>query len=71
MAYEVGMNSRGANSLLTVSEAAEFLHVHNNTLRRWSDTGLLTSYRICSRGDRRFAREDLMHFLDNYNAFKE
>ena len=57
--------------LLTISEAAELLHVHNNTLRRWNDIGLIESYRISSRGDRRFLREDLMRFLTDYNPYKE
>jgi len=51
------------NVLLTVSEASELLHVHANTLRRWNDAGLLASYRIGSRGDRRFWRDDVMRFL--------
>ena len=67
MAYPITLDVSGAAPLLTVSEAAAFLHVHTNTLRRWSDVGLLVSYRISSRGDRRFFREDLVHFLTDYN----
>lgn len=53
-----------AARLLTVKEASLFLHVHRNTLRRWSDKGLIPSYRIGQRRDRRFAVEDLLDFLD-------
>jgi excisionase family DNA binding protein len=71
MAYPIAVNVSRKTPLLTVSEAAAFLHVHTNTLRRWSDDGLLVSYRISSRGDRRFFREDLVHFLTNYNKDEE
>jgi excisionase family DNA binding protein len=70
MAYSTTISTEKDNSLLTVSEAAEFLHVHANTLRRWSDIGLLVAYRISARGDRRFFKEDLVRFLSEYNAYK-
>ena len=70
MVSTADINPQKVSSLLTVGEAAEFLHVHVNTLRRWSDAGLLVSYRICSRGDRRFPREDLARFLTDYNAYR-
>ena len=41
--------------LLSVREVAELLHVHPNTLRQWSDNGLIGSYRLGPRGDRRFS----------------
>ncbi len=50
--------------LLTVQEVAELLNVHANTIRQWSNRGLLQSYRIGSRGDRRFRHEDVSRFLD-------
>ena len=71
MAYQNVETISKDTPLLTVSEAAEFLHVHTNTLRRWSDDGLLTSYRISSRGDRRFFRDDLLRFLNGYNTNKD
>jgi excisionase family DNA binding protein len=70
MAYSSTVGIEKDSSLLTVSEAAEFLHVHANTLRRWSDIGLLVAYRISARGDRRFFKEDLVRFLSEYNAYK-
>ena len=57
--------------LFTVSEAAELLHVSDSTLRRWSDIGLVKSYRISLRGDRRFMQDDLLRFLEDYNAYKQ
>jgi excisionase family DNA binding protein len=71
MTNQVMLKSSEANPFLTVGEASEFLHIHTNTLRRWSDAGLLVSYRICSRGDRRFLREDLMRFLTKHSAYKD
>ncbi len=53
--------------LLTVPEVAEILHVHTNTLRRWSDTGKISSLRINSRGDRRYRPQDIEGFLDSLN----
>ncbi|MFH1651647.1 MAG: helix-turn-helix domain-containing protein [Chloroflexota bacterium] len=49
--------------MLTVSEVAYLLHVHPNTVRLWSDRGLLKTYRLGGRQDRRFAREDINRFL--------
>ena len=51
------------DSMLTTSEVARILSVHINTVRRWSNQGILESYRIGSRGDRRFRREDIDSFF--------
>ena len=50
-------------AMLTVAEVALLLRVHVNTVRRWSNQGGLKAYRIGSRGDRRFRREDVGSFL--------
>ena len=50
---------------LTVSEAAQLLHVHPNTIRNWSDNGLLKVYRLGHRRDRRFSVEDVKNLLTN------
>ena len=50
--------------LMTVKEVAELFNVHPNTVRQWSDQGLLKSYRIGPRGDRRFRQEDITGFLN-------
>ena len=51
------------DSMLTTSEVARILSVHINTVRRWSNQGILKSYRIGSRGDRRFRKEDIDSFF--------
>ena len=56
--------------MLTVREVARLLNIHSNTVRRWSNRGILRAYRITSRGDRRFKREDIARFLSNFNAYK-
>ena len=51
------------NRMLTTSEVAKVLYIHINTVRRWSDQGILKPYRIGPRGDRRFQKEDIDHLL--------
>jgi len=51
------------DALLTVGQAAELLNVHVNTVRHWSDKGLLEAYCVGSRGDRRFRRRDIDKLL--------
>lgn len=55
--------------MLTVKDVARLLHVHVNTLRRWSDQGIIRAYRITRRGDRRFRQEDIARFLAEYDEF--
>lgn len=52
-----------AERLLTVREASDMLSVHPNTVRIWSDEGLLPAYRIGPRRDRRFKLEDVQSLL--------
>lgn len=56
-------NYRDIDGMLTTSEVAHLLNVHINTVRRWSNQGVLKAYRIGSRGDRRFRQEDVDSFL--------
>ena len=49
--------------ILTTGDVAQHLSVPPNTVRYWADKGVLASYRIGPRGDRRFRRED----VDNFN----
>ena len=49
--------------MLTIGDVAKCLGVHPNTVRKWSDKGILKSYRIGPRRDRRFRREDIDDFL--------
>jgi len=54
---------RGSDKLLKVKEASEILSVHPNTIRVWSDDGLLPTYRVGPRRDRRFKLEDIESLL--------
>jgi excisionase family DNA binding protein len=65
------MLNRESGNLLTITEVSELLHVHPNTLRRWSEEGRIISYRINSRGDRRFKPADIRDFLKKYNPYQE
>ena len=63
------INEEKMGPMLTVREVAKLLHIHVNTVRRWSDQGIIKSYRITNRGDRRFKREDIAFFLAEFNEF--
>ena len=62
------MENERMDSMLTLREVAELLHIHPNTLRRWSNNGRIRAYRITPRGDRRFKREEIAHFLAELNG---
>jgi len=49
--------------MLRTSDVAQLLRLHVNTVRRWNRKGILKSYRITPRGDRRFRREDVYALL--------
>ena len=51
------------NPMFTTREVARLLNVHINTIRRWSNSGMLRAYRIGARGDRRFERADVLDLL--------
>lgn len=55
--------------MMTVKDVSRLLHIHVNTVRRWSDQDILRAYRITPRGDRRFRQEDIARFLAGYNEF--
>ena len=46
-------------SMLTVGEVAQMLHMHENTVRQWSNREIIKPYKINMRGDRRFKREEV------------
>ena len=50
---EDGGGQDSENVMLRVTEVARLLGVHPNTVRIWTDSGVLKSYRIGPRKDRR------------------
>ena len=52
-----------ANAMLTARDVASLLSIDINTVRRWTNKGILKTYRIGPRGDRRFRQEDIALFL--------
>jgi excisionase family DNA binding protein len=63
------MINHNTDRLLTITEVSALLHVHPNTLRRWNEEGRIISYRINSRGDRRFKPTDVQNFLNRFNPY--
>ncbi len=61
------VNDDRMGPMLTVREVARLLHIHSNTVRRWSDQGIIKAYRVTRRGDRRFRRVDIARFLSELN----
>jgi excisionase family DNA binding protein len=49
---------------LTTEEAAEYLQVHVETMRRWARTKVIPAAKLGNRGGFRFRREDLDAFLE-------
>ena len=54
--------------MLTTSHVARLLSIHINTVRRWSNKGIIRAYRIGPRRDRRFRQEDIVRFLAELNV---
>jgi excisionase family DNA binding protein len=52
-----------SKSMLKTVEVARILNIHVNTVRRWSIQGILRTYRVSTRGDRRFKPEDVYNLL--------
>ena len=50
---------KAISNMLTIGEVARIFNVHPETIRRWSEQGIIKAYRIGRRGDRRFSREDV------------
>lgn len=56
------------DQLLTVKQMADILKVHPNTIRKWATRGVLATFRIGPRGDRRFLRKDLEDLMTRHPA---
>ncbi len=48
-----------SSDLLTTGNVARLLNIHVNTVRRWSNKGILNVYRVGPRGDRRFQLQEV------------
>ena len=49
--------------MLATRDVARLLNVHVNTVRLWSNQGILKAYRVNSRGDRRFEWKEVIRLL--------
>ena len=49
---------------LRTPEAAKYLGVHIETMRRWAREGVIPAAKLGNRGGFRFRRDDLDRFLD-------
>jgi excisionase family DNA binding protein len=49
--------------MLTVQDVSRILNVHENTVRRWSNQGVIKSIRLGPRGDRRYKLQDIADYL--------
>lgn len=52
------------DKLMTMRETSEALHLHPNTIRRWSNKGKLLPVIINEVGRRRFKQSDIQAFID-------
>ncbi len=50
---------------LTSQEAAEYLQVHQETVRNWARKGVIPAAKLGNRGGFRFRREDVERFLEH------
>ena len=53
------MKRKTTQKLIKVSEAAEILNVHANTLRKWDKKGILKAIRFGIRKDRRYRKAEI------------
>ena len=58
------MTVKKLNDYLKVAEAAEYLGISQNTLRKWADEGRVTVRINSANGYRMFDEKDLRRFLD-------
>jgi len=57
-----------SSPMLTASDVARLLSLHINTVRRWTDKGIINAYRIGSRGDRRYLQEHINSFIAKHSS---
>ena len=57
------MTSLNEDGLITLREAARLLGLHPETVRRWSDSGVIPVYRLGERRDRRFKVSEIQEYI--------
>jgi hypothetical protein len=58
-------NGNQSSNLLHVSQVAALPNFRPNTVRRWTQQGIFSAYRIGPRGDRRFLLADVKRVLES------
>ena len=53
-----------ARDMLSPCDVARLLHLHINTVRRWSNRGIIKTQRVGIRGDRVYSWEDIARFVE-------
>jgi excisionase family DNA binding protein len=62
------LSGQSEEVLLTARQVAGLLQVHVTTVRRWSNSDGLKSYRMGNRGHRRYRMKDVEGFLSTENT---
>jgi excisionase family DNA binding protein len=57
-----------ATTWLRTPEAAKYLGVHEETIRRWARESVIPAAKLGNRGGFRFKRDDLDRFLERRRA---
>ena len=52
------------SDMLTTGEVARLLHLHINTVRKWSNKGIIKAHRSGPRRDRMFSVRDITRHLE-------
>jgi excisionase family DNA binding protein len=57
--------------MLTTGDVGRIFNVSPQTIRRWSEQGIIRVYRVGPRNDRRFSREDVavLYFERNIRKY--
>jgi DNA-binding transcriptional MerR regulator len=58
------------SQLLTTAEAAFILSVHENTVRRWTERGLLTAHQGVPASDLRYTGEEVVRLFHQLRQSK-
>jgi transposase len=59
----ISASKKSQTSPMSISGVAAILGVHPNTVRRWSDEGLVPCFRLGPRHDRRFEPQSVMEIM--------